>query len=162
MRTIESEQMVSCRVSLLHRKYDVIRLLIHSVNGLSGFHYPRILPGDNESKSRITPTETPKWRRDANALAQRASKSLRRLLQLALERIHLLRNIFQLLFRERSRFRELMSLPIGFANRRPDSNGNLRQLAFLGHRSPSVPATAILYTSPQPPVNAAKRDEQIV
>src|SRR5580704_17857364 len=80
------------------------------------------------------------------ALVQRASKSLGSLLQLAPQRVHLLGNFFQLVLRKRSCFHKFVSLAISLAHRCSDFHRNLRQLAFLGHRAPSIPTKAILYT----------------
>src|ERR1700722_6158093 len=75
-----------------------------------------------------------RWRFAARALPQSAAKSLRRFLQLALQCVHLLRNLFQLVLRERARFCKLMGLAISLANGCSDFYRDLRQLAFLSHR----------------------------
>jgi hypothetical protein len=66
-------------------------------------------------------------------LAKRLSQSLGGRLQLALQSIHLLRDVRQLFFGELSRLNNLMSLPIRLAHRCAYSLCYSRQPALFGH-----------------------------
>src|SRR6267143_3328193 len=76
-------------------------------------------------------------------------QTLRGFLQLALERIDLLRDIIKLFFSQRSCLRKLLNFAIRFAHYRPNSHCNSREPALSGHvRPPSRITSSYTRTIP--------------